>query len=175
MFARLFRPPLLFALAALCLVSSVAIYPAHADTPGGAVTHAVGDAGAVAVAAPSDKGIGTSPSVPTALPDPGTPGELASGIAGAARAGKWMLLIALIVNCAVWAIRRFTPFILQKLGAWFGEDRGGTVLALLTGMLTVLVIQLQTGHVDPWLIVDGAAVGLLGVGNYTAPKKLAPA
>jgi len=172
MFARLFRPPLLFALAALCLVSSFAIYPAHADTPGGAVAPA---SPATAAAPASDKAIGTSPSVPTALPDPGAPGELASGIAGAARAGKWMLLIALIVNCVVWAIRRFTPFILKKLGAWFGEDRGGTVLALLTGLLTVLVIQLQSGHVDPWLIVDGAAAGLLGVGNYTAPKKLAPA
>jgi hypothetical protein len=170
MFARLFRPPLLFALAALCIVSSVAIYPAHADTPGGAVAPA-SPAAAAAPAGVTDKGIGTSPS----LPDPGAPAELASGIAGAARAGKWMLLIALIVNCVVWAIRRFTPFILKKLGAWFGEDRGGTVLALLTGLLTVLVIQLQSGHVDPWLIVDGAAAGLLGVGNYTAPKKLAPA
>lgn len=130
-------------------------------------------AGGPSALAPSDAGpstgVGTSPS---ALPDPSNPAELAGGITGAARAGKWLLVIALIVNAVVWLLRRFTPFVLRKLGAWVGEDRGGTILALTIGVLTVFVIQASSGHVDVWLILDGLAAGLLGVGNYTAPKKL---
>lgn len=156
----------LLAISLVLVLLSGAASAGDAPPPPDAGAHAVLDAG-------PDKGIGTSPSSPAAgLPDPSTPGELAGGISGAARAGKWMLVIALIVNAVVWLLRRFTPFFLRKLGAWFGEDRGGTVLALSVGLLTVLVIQLQSGHVDGWLLLDGIAAGLLGVGNYTAPKKL---
>lgn len=170
MFARLFRPPLLFVLAALCLVSSFAVYPAHADPSGGA------GAKPAAAAAPADAGvanaIGTSPSAP--LPDPTVnAGAFVDGLRGAAAAGKWLLVLALICNAAVALLRWATPKILPKLGEWFGTDKGGTVLALTIGMLSVVVVQLQAGHFDGWMLVSGLAAGLTSIGTYTAPKKAA--
>jgi hypothetical protein len=175
MFARLFRPPLLFALAAACLVCSYAVYPAHADEPPGGARSSVMvaslDVPAPApAAAPSSPAIGTSPSGPV-LADPGDPGAFLAGLQSAAKAGKWLLVLALICNALVWLLRFLTPKILPKLGEWFGTDKGGTVLALLTGVLSVLVIQLQAGRFDVWMLASGLAAGLLSIGNYTAPKK----
>lgn len=188
MFARITKPPLLFALAAVCLVGSYAIYPAHADEPPGGARSGEVLAAAPATPAPvmvaslevpapasspaAAPGLGTSPSTPApVLADPGDPGAFLAGLQSAAKAGKWLLVLALICNALVWLLRWGTPKILPKLGEWFGTDKGGTLLALLIGVLSVLVVQLQAGRFDMWMLASGLAAGLLSIGNYTAPKK----
>lgn len=174
MLTRLFHPPLLFLLAIVCLSTSYAVYPAHADPSGGAGVHATVDAGAARALDAGDNGIGTSPSSPaTTLPDPGNPGDFIAGMRSAASAGKWLLVLALICNAMVWLLRWGTPKILPKLGEWFGTDKGGTLLALTLGVLSVLVVQLQAGRFDGWMLASGLAAGLLSIGSYTAPKKAA--
>lgn len=186
MFDKIFRPPpLLFAAALACLVAFYAQLPADAapggalDVPvlamAGAVSLDLGPAPARAPAAPDlAKGLGTSPSATgPALADPSNPGAFIGGLQEAARAGKWLLVLALICNVLVWALRKLTPKILPKLGDWFGTDRGGTLLALTTGVLSVIAVQAEAGRFDPWMILSGLAAGLLAIGNHTAPRKAA--
>jgi hypothetical protein len=182
MFDKIFRPPpLLFAAALACFVAFYAQLPADA-APGGALDVPVlAMAGVVSLElgpapAASDlaKGLGTSPSATgPALADPSNPGAFIGGLQEAARAGKWLLVLALICNALVWALRKLTPKILPKLGEWFGTDRGGTMLALATGVLSVVAVQAEAGRFDPWMLLSGLAAGLLAIGNHTAPKKAA--
>jgi len=162
MFDRLLRPPLL----ALLLIASMLACAAPATADDDPVP---GPAAALVTPSPAAPAIGTSPS----LPDPSKPGELIAGLQSAAKGGKWLLVIALVVNALVWLLRWGTPKILPKLGDWFGSDKGGTLLALTIGVLSVAVVQLQSGRFDPWMLASGLAAGLLSIGNYTAPKKAA--
>lgn len=153
---------LLFACAALILVAFAGV--TRAAPPDAAPAPAI-DAG-------PDNGIGTSPSSPAVvvvLPDLDDPGAYVSEVAAAARAAKWLVVIALVVNALVWGLRRFG----LRLFPWLGTDRGGTVLALTTGFLAILAVQLHSGHVDPWLLLDGLAAGALAIGQRSGTKKLA--
>lgn len=82
---------------------------------------------------------------------------------------NWRALAALGVVAFVWAGRTYGA----KKIPWLGTDRGGSVLALLTGIAGGLANAWLAGKpVDLSLVVQGLQTGVLASGGYVMTRRL---
>lgn len=99
-----------------------------------------------------------------AIPDPGTdPAGFVAEIAQAADAHAYRLLVIAGISGIVWAARRDQGRIaLGRWIPWLKTDRGGATLALATGVLSSIGLQLGEGaSPGPGLLVRAILPGLL--------------
>jgi hypothetical protein len=87
---------------------------------------------------------------------------------------QWPLTVALVVIALVAGIRWLAPQVHDKIGAAVTSDRGGAILALIVGEATVIARSLAAGQpLTLALLLSGLSTGALGVGVYTAAKRIA--
>jgi hypothetical protein len=124
----------------------------------------------VSVVAPAVVAPATQPVVaPAAVPDPGAdPIGYAQSTVSAAKAGKWLALVGLLIIGLVWCVRRWG----SKLVPWLGTDRGGVATALVCGFLVSLASTAITGVISTAAIVGAVEQAVIAVGGYVALKKL---
>lgn len=105
------------------------------------------------------------------LPDPSSDlGGYIQSALDSLKAGNYRLLLALALMGLIFGARKLA----EKLGwAWIGTDRGGTITALVTGVVATLAASIATGaQINIWLLVDGLVAGITAIGGYAAIKKL---
>lgn len=99
-------------------------------------------------------------------PDTDFSGYLAT-IVDSMVSSNWKALAVALVIGVVWVLRksRFIP--------WFSTDRGGAVLALISGIVTVLGGNIATGLETSFSSVfDGIWMGVAAAGGYSVVKKI---
>lgn len=99
--------------------------------------------------------------------------SFAQTILNAIQHRQWQLVAALVVIAIVAGLRWLAPQIHDKIGAALNSDRGGTILTLLTGEAGAIATALLAGQpLTLTLLLSGLSVGTLGVGGFTAFKRL---
>lgn len=104
-------------------------------------------------------------------------GALAELLVQLAQSGQWLalavgLLVLLVMLLRVGLARGLATWFPQL--AWFGTDRGGAVLAGLTGVAVVVGSGLLSGaKLTAGLFVSGLVAGAAAVGAYVMPKRVA--
>lgn len=111
-----------------------------------------------------------SVSVPEVLPDPGAdPGGFFSAAVDALKTKDFKLVVILAIVGFVYALRRWGGLVVP----WFKSDRGGALLALVTGVLAAGCATAAAGApFDLHLLVNGLEAGVLAAGGFAVVKKL---
>jgi len=115
-------------------------------------------------------------SAPSAItPSPSDPGDYLAKVFGALDPSKkggiqWRVLAGLLMIGAAYGIRSIG----KKFHTWFGDDRGGAVVALLVGVLGTLgsVIYFNNSPLTPGFLLKAAINAAGAAGGYTLFKKL---
>jgi hypothetical protein len=108
-----------------------------------------------------------APSAAASLPDPGA--DLAGyvkSISDAVKAGKWLVLAALVVNLLVWALRKWGA----RLIPWFGSTLGGYTLAIGSGFLVALAASAYTERLSVSVLLEALALAFTAIGAHQANK-----
>ena len=106
-----------------------------------------------------------------AIPDPSSGiMQYIQAMIDSLKGGNYRMLAAMLIVGFIFICRAA----LSKVGwKWVGTDRGGTVVALGTGLLSYIAAGLANGaKIDAWLFIDGIMAGVTAIGGYTAIKKL---
>ena len=112
--------------------------------------------------------------------DPGDPAGVAGLLVRALRQQSWSLAMAatfvLLVLLLRWSSGRLAAMLPGRLGWFFGwwtTDRGGAVLALLSGAGGALWVALAAGQrVSLELMIGGIGAGITAAGGWTVGKRL---
>jgi hypothetical protein len=132
----------------------------------------------VATPAPVPATVLADPIIPVPQPkqdavtpyDPGQdPGGFFAKLFSATTSGQWKLLITLVLVGVVWGFRAIGG----KFWPWLKTDRGGAMLALLTGVTGVLAaMALAGGAFSAQVVLNGIMAGITAAGGWTVIKKL---
>lgn len=101
------------------------------------------------------------------LPDP-DPLALGRDAVTALMSKQWLFALIPIINLLVWLIRKLAPAI-----PWLGTDRGGAIVAILTGVALPIVTAIITGQaLNVGLVVTIISVMTSSIGVFVAGKKI---
>lgn len=101
-------------------------------------------------------------------------GSFAQTLLNAIQHKQWQLVAALALIAVVAGLRWLAPRINDTIGSALSSDRGGTILTLVGGEAGAIANALIAGQpITLTLILSGLSVGVLGVGGYTALKRIA--
>lgn len=113
-----------------------------------------------------------TPELTQTVVDPDQTGAFLRAFADAVSSRNWPLVAALVVVCAVWAVRKFGAARVP----WLSTDRGGAVLVLATSLAGAVATALLGGAAFSLpLLVQALSVALSAAGGFNLVKKLATA
>lgn len=109
-----------------------------------------------------------------AVPDPADPSSFLSALLQAVAGGQWKLVSILVAVAVVYLLRQGAARLPGAVGAFFASARGGAVLALLGGVVTVLAgVLIQPGAKWSWAVmVNGFVLGVAAAGGWTLVRRL---
>jgi hypothetical protein len=109
-----------------------------------------------------------------AVPDPSQPDTFLSALLAAVAGGQWKVVAILATVGVVFLLRQGASRLPGAAGAFFASARGGAVLALLGGIVTVLAgVLIQPGaKLSAAVLLNGFVLGVAAAGGWTLVRRL---
>jgi len=108
------------------------------------------------------------------IPDPSNPDSFLGALLQAVASGQWKLVAILAAVGVVFVLRQGAARLPGAVGAFFASARGGAVLALLGGVVTVLAgVLVQPGvKLTLAVVLNGLVLGVMAAGGWTLVRRL---